>query len=205
MRQDEPSGDNSSILYVFERLNTGGLRLSSQEIRSCIYHGPFDDLLEELNENVAWREVFGRPNKRKKDLELILRFIALYHCAHEYKRPMKLFLNSVMAKNRFLEVHSGHVLTALFSEVARTIKECLGRRAFRPLSRLNAATAEAVMVAIAKRLERGPITNRGELKRQLDTLFGNDSFLNACLTGTADEENVRERLRIAIDAFADLQ
>lgn len=34
------------IFTIFHRLNTGGASLSNQEIRNCIYSGPFNDLLK---------------------------------------------------------------------------------------------------------------------------------------------------------------
>lgn len=66
VKQDEPSDDESSIYHIFERLNTGGTQLQPQEIRACIFHGPFNDLLNELNDEPAWRRVFGRHSKRLK-------------------------------------------------------------------------------------------------------------------------------------------
>jgi uncharacterized protein with ParB-like and HNH nuclease domain len=57
IRQDEPSDDQSSVYLIFERLNTGGTLLHPQEIRACIFHGPFNDLLFELNDIKAWRNV----------------------------------------------------------------------------------------------------------------------------------------------------
>jgi hypothetical protein len=49
VKQGEPSEDQSSIYHIFERLNTGGMQLQPQEIRACIFHGPFNELLRELN------------------------------------------------------------------------------------------------------------------------------------------------------------
>jgi uncharacterized protein with ParB-like and HNH nuclease domain len=78
IKQDEPSDDQSSVYHIFERLNTGGTQLEPQEIRVCIFHGPFADLLEELNANKEWRAIYGPQSKRIKDQELILRFLALF-------------------------------------------------------------------------------------------------------------------------------
>jgi len=87
-------GDGTSIYHIFERLNTGGTQLVSQEIRNCVYHGPLNDLLCDLNSDPNWRKLFGKPtgDKRQRDVELILRFLALLYDAREYEKPMKDFL-----------------------------------------------------------------------------------------------------------------
>src|SRR3972149_4730358 len=51
--------DNSSTFHIFERLNTGGTSLKPQEVRNCIYSGPFNDLLQKLNANREWRKIVG--------------------------------------------------------------------------------------------------------------------------------------------------
>ena len=43
--------DLSVRFDLFERLNTGGVRLEPQEIRSCIYRGAFNDMLKRLAKN----------------------------------------------------------------------------------------------------------------------------------------------------------
>mgnify|MGYP001054902672 CR=1 FL=1 len=95
-------GDGTSIYHVFERLNTGGTQLVSQEIRNCIYHGPFNDLLCKLNSDASWRKLFGKasPDRRQRDVELILRFLALRFSHDEYQKPMKDFLSKFMAVHR---------------------------------------------------------------------------------------------------------
>jgi len=95
VRQEDPKDDDSSIFLVFERLNTTSTPLSEQEIRACVYHGPFNDHLRRANENADWRAIYGDINLRQKDIELILRFLALYFDIASYERPMKLFLNEL--------------------------------------------------------------------------------------------------------------
>lgn len=84
VKQEEPSEDISSIYHIFERLNTGGSLLQPQEIRACIYHGEFNELLNELNKNKNWRSIYGKASERLKDRELLLRFFALIY---RYKIP----------------------------------------------------------------------------------------------------------------------
>ena len=77
VQQLDPN-DDTSIYHIFERLNTGGTLLANQEIRNCVYRGTFNNLINELNLLTDWRRIVGNrhPDRRKKDVELILRFFA---------------------------------------------------------------------------------------------------------------------------------
>lgn len=77
VRQDTPTEDQSSIYVIFERLNTGGVNLQPQEIRVALYHGDFVHVLQELNDFLPWRELYGTKSRRLKDMELILRFFCV--------------------------------------------------------------------------------------------------------------------------------
>jgi hypothetical protein len=64
-QQDEPKDSLKSLYFVFERINSGGIRLSPQEIRNCINDGPLLDAIRQLNDDPNWRSVFGvRRNVR---------------------------------------------------------------------------------------------------------------------------------------------
>ena len=41
--------DNKSVYEIFERLNTGGMALTPQEIRNCVINGVISQFLEKLN------------------------------------------------------------------------------------------------------------------------------------------------------------
>ena len=68
------SSADDAIYYVFNRLNTGANELRPQDIRAAIYHGPFNELLNTLNKNEFWRNIFGsdEPDIYKRDQELNL-------------------------------------------------------------------------------------------------------------------------------------
>ena len=46
---------------VFERLNSGGVKLGSQETRNAVYDGPLNSLCLELSENERFRRMWGIP------------------------------------------------------------------------------------------------------------------------------------------------
>ena len=63
---------------VFKRLNTGGMPLSSQEIRNALYTGKSTLLLNKLSESEAFKHATGNSihTERMEDKELILRFVS---------------------------------------------------------------------------------------------------------------------------------
>jgi hypothetical protein len=201
VRQDEPSDDQSSIYLIFERLNSGGTFLQPQEIRVALYHGALATLLIELNENEDWRMLYGKKSARQKDLELILRFLAMFYDSGKYGRPMKEFLNSYMASNRALKIHSAVELTKLFAATVRNIREHIGVRAFRLRKAVNAAMVDAVMVGVAHRLTSGNVTTPAQFKTQYDQLLTSADFQTWVTRSTADEDFVNKRLDRARGVF----
>ncbi len=93
--------DDTSMYHIFERLNTGGTLLASQEIRNCIYHGRFIEFLEKINKLSCWRKILGKtePDSRQRDIELLVRFFTMRDKS-AYKKPMKDFLSRYTQKNR---------------------------------------------------------------------------------------------------------
>jgi Protein of unknown function DUF262 len=202
-KQDEPSEDESSVYEVFQRLNTGGKKLTAQEVRSAVHHsGRIRDLLSELNQYPPWREIYGPEDQRMRDQELILRFLALLYEGANYYPPMVTFLNSYMGKNRDLGDHDAGVMTGRFKGAIDLILESIGNRAFRPVRALNAAVFDAVMVGTAKRLENDPIKDIQAFREAYDRLLHSQDFLDACGRGTASRERVRTRLELATISFA---
>jgi hypothetical protein len=202
VQQETPPEDDSSIYHIFERINTSGTALSPQEIRSCIYHGEFNDLLRNLNREKAWRSVYGNINKRMRDQELILRFFALYFYSEKYSKPMREFLNYYMVRNRHLGLQSVGQLTEIFMNTVGLINESLGNKAFRYGTGLNAAVFDSVMVGVARRLERGGSWDGETFQRQYRALLRNKEYVDLTLSSTADEINVAKRMDIATKAFA---
>lgn len=204
VKQDEPSDDQSSIFHIFERLNTGGMQLQAQEIRACVFYGPFNELLRELNDYPQWRTIYGKSSKRLKDQELILRFFALYFTLDKYQRPIKEFLNTYMGNNRNLKLHSADVLREKFVSAVDVVAAALAQKAFRPERALNAAVFDAVMVGLARRLDTGPISEKAELVKRYHELLDDPEFSQATQTGTSDAPNVKKRIELATRVFADI-
>jgi hypothetical protein len=179
--------------------------LQAQEIRACIYHGEFNSFLAKLNENEAWRSIYGNPSKRLKDQELILRFFGLYYFIDQYEKPMKEFLNKYMSKNRALKLHSEDILAERFSRVIEVIADSLGEKAFRLEKALNAAVYDAVMVGLSKRLDKGPVQNNQMINEKYQNLLNEEEFVDSCKTATSNVGNVKKRIQLSIEAFDGLE
>lgn len=202
VKQDEPSDDNSSIYLIFERLNTGGVSLSPQEIRSAIYQGLFIELLKKLNEYDQWREIYGNKSNRLKDQEFILRFFAMKFYRNKYKKPLKGFLNLYMAKNRNLTINTSEQLSESFTTTIDYILQVLGKKAFRPSNIINASVYDSIMVGVSHMLEnRKPIMKEDEFLYNYEKLLNNNDYIDATNDATSDNPVVEKRMNMAIKAF----
>ena len=119
---------------VFERLNTGAVKLNDQELRNCIYRGKYNDLLIELAENKEYQTLLKSPamSIRMIDRELLLRFFAFYNNSYlKYKAPMRQFLNQEMHNNQNLNEEKAKELREVFKKSVDLTRSVFGDNAFR--------------------------------------------------------------------------
>jgi len=79
---------------------------------------------------------------------------------------MKAFLNTFMGKNRHLTRIPKSEIADTFISTIEVGHSAIGNRAFRLARALNAAVFDAVMVGVARRLKKGPITDKEMLKER---------------------------------------
>lgn len=198
--QPEDPNDDTSLYDLFERLNTGGTRLENQEIRHCIYRGPFVDLLDDLNGLPSWRAILGRdtPDRRRRDTELILRFFAL-RSPDEYRKPMKQFLSQYLARNRQAPTATLRENGNTFSTTCEAVVTSLGERPFHRRGLLNVAVLDSVMVAFANH----PAAVPEDLRARYETLIADDTFRRDTGERTTDGDRLRRRFREAARVLFD--
>jgi hypothetical protein len=205
VRTDGSRESLDSVYQVFERLNSGGTQLTPHEIRIALYPGAFADLLAELNEDPAWREIYGARSPRLRDHEIILRILALYARSAEYRRPLKKFLNDFMGDHRDLTKLDAGELKRLFKQAAAGLSQAGAREVVRRSGqRINAALVEAVMVAAMRRVAAGGALSQPEASAALRELVDSREMQAATAGSTGTEENVRLRLELATAALATL-
>ncbi len=201
IKQDSPDDGDTSMFHIFGRLNSGGRRLTAQEIRTAVYHGTLIEALKAANSNPVWRKIFGPENDRMKDQELILRFMAMHQRASEYKKPMSEFLNVYSKQNQYKELNEWAPLTDLFAKVVLQFSIAVPERLFRPVRGFNVAAFEACTVGLARAIADGKNHSPARLAELYAELFTHGEFKDFIFASTSDVQITASRLRIAIEVF----
>lgn len=182
LKESATTTDEEALLrqQVFERLNTGGVELTNQEIRHCIYHCRFDDLLMDLTKDSRIRLAWGLPlysteeesnpppgllknrfYSQMRDAEVILRFFALRHAA-QYKGGMQTFLDHYMVRARRFSEEDIAFLRTVFVQTLDLASDIYGEHLFhlwdhikqRWTERAQIAYTDAVLVAFSQLLDQ---------------------------------------------------
>jgi hypothetical protein len=225
LKESAVTSEEEALLrqQVFERLNTGGVRLSKQEIRNSIYHGKFNSLLLDLVKNPIYRSVWGIPEytteeetnpsdellkipmyAQMRDAEIVLRFFALRHAEH-YKWGMAGFLDLYMVRARKFTDEDIHILRELFDRTIDLAHKIYGDLLFLSWDAENAAWlrpqvafADAVMVGISRRLDSAGLL----LTRKEDVINGTKELFVSNPPGTfTGQKNSKKDVQHRIDLF----
>jgi len=195
VKQLHPEKDHTSIYHIFERLNTGGTSLIDQEVRNCVFAGKLNDLLVELNKHENWRKILGKPkpDTRQKDVQLILRYMSLFHDSLEYQKPMKDFLSKFMSMHRNPSDDFINQEKLRFKNTCDLLIKTLGERPFNPKGALNPSVFDSIFIAFSKNLSSCPSNITERVKR----LRENPEFKKYTSEATTDVDVVPSRLELA--------
>lgn len=136
---------------LFERLNTGGIKLTDQEIRSCVFRGRFNDLIGELAKNTNFKKVVNLPKSGETDRtreELVLKFFGYFYDRENFVHSVVGFLNEYMAKatSDFNYQNGRDIFENTFAQLRRELPEGI-KRGSRKLTPINLYEAIAVGAA----------------------------------------------------------
>lgn len=189
---------DASVRYdLFERLNTGGVRLHPQEIRNCVFQGKFRNLILRLTENENYRAVVSIPsNEQQRAIleECILRFFAFYENYENFDHSVVDFLSDYMAANMDTGPNAGSI--ELFEETMSTLRQNLPRgiaRGNRGSTPLN--LYEAIAVGTAQAIASGQQVHFDRLPALLE-----DDRIKSLTTGAT---NSKKMVKGRIEAVRD--
>lgn len=198
VKQNAPKDDDSSVYEMFNRLNTGGVNLSPQEIRASIYHSEFFETLHKINTKESWRRIISRQqvDLHGKDVEILLRSFALLLDLQNYKPSMVKFLNQFAKKAK--EYSTEHIiyLEKLFDVFAEAVKILPADCFVNPRSkRLNVALFESVFYSTCNDAAlSGSLEIIRPTQLDIESIAGDTAWKLFSTQATTDKANVAYRL-----------
>lgn len=198
VKQNAPKDDDSSVYEMFNRLNTGGVNLSPQEIRSSIYHSEFFETLYRINSKETWRRIISKEQAdlHGKDVEILLRSFALLLDLQNYKPSMVKFLNQFAKKAKKYSKEQIDYLEDLFDVFSEAVQPLPADSFVNPRSRrLNVALFESVFYSTCNHAAaRGSLDIIRPTKQYIDSIAGDTLWRLASTEATTDKVNVTSRL-----------
>jgi hypothetical protein len=121
---------------MFERLNTNITPLNAQELRNCIYKGPYNEFMKIMARNDDFQYIINKPTykKRMRDVELVLMFCSFYNNSPDhYRKSLTQTLNEDMRNNIVFTEEKRESLEKTFKKSVRIVKHIWGKKAFNTL------------------------------------------------------------------------
>jgi hypothetical protein len=201
IKQNSPQGDDSAMYEVFNRLNTGGINLRPQEIRTSMYHSSFYEFLNKANSRPEWRRLLQSQEQdlHMKDIEILLRAFALLVEGDNYAPSMVRFLNQFSKDCRKKSQAYIGVLSCLLDSFLTSCAN-LPENAFvnKKSRRFNVALFESAFAATCKTaLLEGRAVQGIMEATQLETLENDPEFQASLKEGTTQTKNVKKRIERA--------
>lgn len=192
------------LFTIFHRLNTGGNKLSNQEIRNCIYSGSLNDLLKKIVELEITKNIFGiEPSKKYRYSyeELILRTFCFAESYENYTGKLAKYLNEYMQSKKNISTEESETKENRIINTLHLLYEKIldGK----PLPTLSKATTEALLVGIYNNLDTLNVRQNHEIIQRFEALKSDPLFsVDNLKEGLAEKEKVQNRIKRSIEIFS---
>lgn len=212
--QKQPRND-SGMYQIFERINTGGKTLKSQEIRNCIYQGDMNSMLIKLNREEIWREILQNEklDSRMLDMELILRFFSMNHLYNNIPDAHTInltnYLNSYMSDKKNMHEDQIKSFTEIFIDTMNQVFEIFNDLSFRKPAKTNRkikvnpvifdAVSVATLRVIENKLELAP---KEVILDRYGKLFLDEEFIDMISKRTTNIDKIIGRInKVYVDVY----
>lgn len=203
-------------LDIFERVN-GGVPLTRQQMRNCLFNGKATKLLKKIAENEMFLKVTGGSLDKKsmRDREVINRFCAFYLLgAEQYKADMDDFLARALEKMNQLDEEGLKKLEAVFKRTMIINDLFFGKHAFRKSLALEDKYAGRTVINIAlfdvcsvlfTELKKEDVEQKADqFKSKVRDLLNDNQFIQAITYATNGLVQVKTRFRMMRNAIAEV-
>ncbi len=147
--------DKSVRFDLFERLNRGGVTLSDQEIRGCVYRGEFNEFIRELarcDDFVSCIKLTKLQQADGTKEEMVLRFFAYLNNYENFDHSVVEFLNDYMeaSSKRFNYEKGEKTFRAVFAALAQVFPKGIVKHGVTPQNLFEAITVGAALAYLNK-------------------------------------------------------
>ena len=208
-------------MVLFNRLNTGGVKLNGQELRNAIYSGNFNTLISELSNNKYFKELWGIPDssdgdkfktnslyKTMMDCELVLRFFGIKNVYEsKVEGSMKVILDETMKQNLSASEDQINDLRRDFEESVEGLVTNIGIEAIintklkYPQRARNLYDSMLVAYSI---VEMDKILDGSNVIQNLNSVLDDKEFYDKIITKGNSVENIIFRVDKAIEILTQI-
>ena len=208
---------------IFERLNSGSVKLESHELRNAVLRGEFNTKCKDLSKDYNFRKLVQIPLeeaehesnskvKKMEDVELVLRFFALIENNYkEYKKTkekqFKDFLSDSLEQKNKLNKDAIENYALIFKKTMKCIYETFGELAFAKYkyndgvlekqSNFNAAVYDALAVSVASEINLDAPNIAPQQITAFKNLFKNPTFFEYVNGSILDSVKLINRIDLA--------
>jgi len=199
--------DESLKFDVFERLNTGAVSLNAQELRNCIYHGEYNELLKEMAEYPSFKKILGESKigNRMLDVELVLRFTSLFH--RNIQGSLKKFMTDDMNIYKNISEKDSEELRNAFKNGLAINRSLFGNNMFKKYNKnetnnngswggFSTVLYEILMVSLSKYDKNLVYRHLDEIREAWLDLIIDSEFLTYINFRTANETSIKRRFKL---------
>ena len=192
---------------LFNRLNTGGARLTDQEIRNCIFRGvskEFNIFLTKTAKNEVFKKLIKPTEKQLEELyldELVLRFCSLYKNEEKVRDNISNHMTEFMRE----AVKYPAKIPDYENIFIRTINiiSPLGNKIFRGnKGGFSSSLYDCIFIGIAQNIDKYEKASTVSLQKKISQLKKSSDFREASGTASNSKARVIKRLKVAGDIFS---
>lgn len=201
---------------VFERLNTGSVKLNAHELRNGLNQGSLMKLVNELSTDKNFQTITStKKDSRMKSAELVLRFFALRENRHNYEKPLSSFLDNFALSNRHITEAVAERWKQDFRRAKQLCAYYFGQDAFKMynpadqrFTGFNSAVYDSQMIGIIESNTPSILDGTADpiaVRAVFMDLFNDSQFLGSVQRATSDETSVSRRIEKAVAAFGSVR
>lgn len=212
--------DFSLLYFIFSRLNSGSVALSTQELRQSLYPGKFTDFINDYSmSSHGIRDVLNLKtlDKRMRDAELLVRYFSFKYYRDSYDGKINEFFNNTCDRLNKEWANKEAIIKQDAEEMEKAIDfiyDKFGNDAFRVyfvkdnsegFGPFNRPMFDLMTTVFSSQENRDKIiSNNIDLKAFLINLFKtNNNFSKAFLPTTHSKEKTNVRFAEFLKAFSE--